>query len=104
MMESTPKKWNLNSFLTLGLGVLLSLGGEAMRSAIGKMSERVERSAESITRMEATQGMMQKQLGDIIPRAELEIRFKSFESQVIELRMRQQTMDLELIKLRDRKP
>ena len=44
---------------------------------------------------------MSKKMQDIIPRAELETRFKVLESQVLEVKVRMQAVELEIMKLRE---
>jgi len=46
---------------------------------------------------------MSKKMQDIIPRAELETRFKVLESQVLEVKVRMQAVELEIMKLREKR-
>lgn len=93
-MMTDPKKLNLNSFLTIAIGTIIT-------SMIGFVWTNVVKTSESVIRLEANQVSMQKVIADVMPRAEIELRFRNIEGQILELKVRVQANDLELIKMRD---
>lgn len=93
-MMADPKKFNLNSVLTIAVGCVISAMISFVWNGVVQMKD-------SVVRLEANQVTMQKVLVDVIPRAEMELRFKTIDGQIIELKLRQQANELEVIKLRE---
>lgn len=88
---------NLNTVLTGLVGAvalaLLSNGVDINKTIIElKMAQK---------QMTEKQDSLAKRMEDVMPRAELETRFKALETQVLEIKVRVQASELEIIKMRD---
>lgn len=94
-MPDSKKITLINLMILLFSGVLSLITGFIWNSVI--------QTREGVIRLEATHVQMQKALSEVIPRTELELRFKNIEAQLIEMRVRQQNTEVELIKLKDHK-
>lgn len=82
--------FNLNSVLTIIIGGILSF----IWSSVVELNK-------GVVELKTIQEVTQKTLQELVPRAELELRFKAIESQIMELKVRQQGIDLELFKVKE---
>ncbi len=96
-----------NKFLTLNLNTVFS--GVAVLLVIAALSNGWTLNT-NMVKVQITQDAMAKALeaftktvDNLMPRAELELRLRSYDKDIAEVRSKQQSLDLEIIKLRDRK-
>ncbi len=83
---------NLNTVIT-GVATLLLAGG--LKNGWDLNKAQVE--------FKFTQDAMMQTLKDIVPRSELDTRFRGQDKDILELRSRVSQVELEVIKIRDRK-
>ncbi len=85
-------------FLTLNLNTVFS--GVAVLLVIAALSNGWTLNT-NMVKVQVTQEQMAATLKELIPRSELEIRFRGYDKEIIELRQRVVQTELEIIKLRD---
>lgn len=101
------EQFNLNSLITLiiaFMNMLMFIIGTFLWSTVTKTQEEVRKMGESVATAVANQNHLQRTIEQIIPKGELELRFKSIEIDILSLKTRVQQTDAALLKIQQSKP
>lgn len=97
------EQFNLNSVISLIIGfvnVLMVVMGTFLWGSISKALTGMEALNQKMATQVANQEHMQSMMQQVIPRGELELKFKMIDVELIATKARIQQIDAELIKLR----
>lgn len=100
---SFKQQFNLNSLIAIGIAfvnVLMFIIGTFLWGTVTSTQGEVKKLNENMATAVANQGHLQRTLEQIIPRGELELRFKSIDVELQALKTRIQQNDIAIRNLR----
>lgn len=99
-------QFNLNSLITIiiaFMNMLMFIVGTFLWSTVTKTQDEVKKLNESMATAVVNQNHLQKTIEQIIPKGELELRFRGIELDILGLKTRIQQTDATLLKLTQEK-
>lgn len=94
------EQFNLNSVITIIIAlvnILMFIIGTFLWSTMTRTQDEVKKLNESMATAVANQGHLQKTIEQIIPKGELELRFRSIEIDILSLKARLQQTEATLL-------
>lgn len=101
------EQFNLNSLVTIiiaFMNMLMFIIGTFLWNTVTKTQDEVKKLNENMAMAVANQGHLQRTMEQIIPKGELDLRFRGIELDILGLKTRIQQTDAILLKLNEHKP
>lgn len=101
------EQFNLNSLITIVIAfvnMLMFIIGTFLWSTVTKTQDEVKKLNESMATAVVNQNHLQKTIEQVIPKGELELRFRSIEIDILSLKARMQQTDALILGIKQTKP
>lgn len=101
------EQFNLNSLITIiiaFMNMLMFIVGTFLWSTVTKTQDEVKKLNEGMAMAVVNQTHLQRTIEQVIPKGELELRFRSIEVDILALKTRIQQTDAALLQIHQNKP